>query len=188
MEPILEARQLELHFGGLQVLAGVDFQISGSEIVAVIGPNGAGKTTLIKHVNGLLKHSRGEVLFKGRSIRNFDPSSRAPRVGLCFQNPNDQFFKTDVMSEILAGLRRRNRFDEAWLRRVSSALKLDPLMARSPYRLSEGEKALVVRSAGAITTPSDLEQIVLKMDGQRVLRLELGPLGNKRRILEGNSS
>ena len=155
-EPLLSVRDLTCRLGGREILNGVSLDLRRNEALAIVGENGAGKTTLIKHFNGLLKPSSGEVLFKNRSIRNFDPLARAARVGLCFQNPNDQFFKTDVRSEILAGLRRRDRFDEAWLRRVCSALKLDPLMARSPYRLSEGEKRRVALAAVVLMKPEVL--------------------------------
>lgn len=87
MEPVLEARQLELHFGGLQVLAGVDFRISGSEIVAVIGPNGAGKTSFMNCINGFYKPQGGQIFFRGKEITRLPPY-RIAKLGISrtFQN------------------------------------------------------------------------------------------------------
>ena len=91
------------NFPGVVANNNVDFNLHPSEIHSILGENGAGKTTLIKHFNGLYQPTTGEVSFKGRCIRSLHPSARAVAVGVCFQNPNDQFFETDVRKEILAG-------------------------------------------------------------------------------------
>jgi energy-coupling factor transport system ATP-binding protein len=64
-------------------------------------------------------------------------------VGVCFQNPNDQFFKYNVKDEILTGPKALKLNDGQWLKKVCSVLELNEFFGRSPYRLSEGEKKRV---------------------------------------------
>jgi energy-coupling factor transport system ATP-binding protein len=112
-----------------------------------VGENGAGKTTLTRHFNGLLKPETGEVSFYGTPVHRLRPSERAAAVGVCFQNPNDQFFETVVRKEILAGPKRMQKIDWQWFETLSDTLDLHPLLDRSPFRLSEGEKRRVALGA-----------------------------------------
>jgi len=84
---VLEANQIELHFGGLQVLVEVDFQVNESEILAVIGPNGAGKTSLMNCINGFYKPQGGRIVFKGKDITRLPPYKIAGMgISRTFQN------------------------------------------------------------------------------------------------------
>jgi branched-chain amino acid transport system ATP-binding protein len=87
LAPVLEVNRLELRFGGLQVLAGVDFEIKDAEIVAVIGPNGAGKTSFMNCINGFYRPQGGQIRFKGKDITRFPPH-RIAELGISrtFQN------------------------------------------------------------------------------------------------------
>ncbi len=140
---VLEVRDLHKSLGGRQVLKGVSFQLHQGEILAVQGPNGAGKSTLIKHLNGLLRPDKGQVLLHGEPIQGKDPSSLACHVGIVFQNPNDQFFCSLVREEILASPRSKKFCSAGKLESICDTLGLGPLLERSPYRLSEGEKRRV---------------------------------------------
>jgi branched-chain amino acid transport system ATP-binding protein len=68
IEPLLTVRDLEVSYGAVQVLFGVDIDVHAGEIVCVIGPNGAGKSTVIKAVIGLVPAQKGSVVFDGRPI------------------------------------------------------------------------------------------------------------------------
>jgi branched-chain amino acid transport system ATP-binding protein len=70
MAPLLEVRDVSLHFGGLAALKEVSFGLEPGERLALIGPNGAGKTTLFNVLTGQLRPSAGSVLFKGQDITN----------------------------------------------------------------------------------------------------------------------
>jgi energy-coupling factor transport system ATP-binding protein len=83
----------------------VNLNISQGESVAVIGENGAGKTTLIKHFNGLLLPSSGNVLLAGEDVASMRSPQIARRVGFVFQNPDDQIFCRTVAEEVGYGLR-----------------------------------------------------------------------------------
>jgi len=66
--PILDIRNLSMHFGGVKALEDVSFQVQPGDVLGIIGPNGSGKTTLINCITGFLKPTRGQVHFKGRDI------------------------------------------------------------------------------------------------------------------------
>jgi energy-coupling factor transporter ATP-binding protein EcfA2 len=136
-ESLLAVRALSYRIGQREVLKGVTLDIRAGETVALVGRNGSGKTTLIKHFNGLLRPTAGTVTFQGREIR---PRRMAARVGLSFQNPNDQFFRYRVRDELEEGPRRLRNLDPDWVQEVCDIFDLHGLLDRSPYRLSEGEK------------------------------------------------
>ena len=71
---LLEIRNLQVTFGGLDALSGFDFAVDEGEIVSVIGPNGAGKPTFFNLISGLVAPTEGEILFEGDSIVGLDPS------------------------------------------------------------------------------------------------------------------
>ncbi len=142
-DAVLEIEKLSCIVNGKKILDGVSLAFQRNETVAVIGDNGAGKTTLIRHFNRLIRPAEGRVFLEGHDINRKTPAELARRIGVCFQNPNDQFFKSDVRSELMAGPRALNRDDSAGMDRICRLLGLDGLMTRSPHRLSEGEKTRV---------------------------------------------
>jgi energy-coupling factor transport system ATP-binding protein len=104
-DTILAVKDLSYAINGRSILKKISLEFKRNETVAIVGENGAGKTTLIKHFNGLLKAFEGEVLLHGEDIRRKSPADLAQRVGVCFQNPNDQFFKVNVRDELMVGPR-----------------------------------------------------------------------------------
>jgi len=87
LAPVLQATGIELHFGGLQVLDGVDFHVDENEIVAVIGPNGAGKTSFMNCINGFYRPQGGRIVFKGQDITRLPPHKIAAcGISRTFQN------------------------------------------------------------------------------------------------------
>ncbi|MEJ5375318.1 MAG: ATP-binding cassette domain-containing protein [bacterium] len=140
---VLEVKELHKRLGQRRILKDISFRLHQGEILAILGPNGAGKTTLIRHLNGLLSPDKGQVLLMGEPIAGKDPSALASQVGMVFQNPNDQFFCPSVKQEILAGPISRSSCSPQRLQSICEALGLVPLLERSPYKLSEGEKRRV---------------------------------------------
>ena len=142
-ESILKVSNLFYRVDGRDILHDVSIDLRRGQTVAIVGENGAGKTTLIKHFNGLLKPAAGEVIIQGENIRGLTPADLAARVGICFQNPNDQFFKENVREEILVGPRMIGKKENSDFDEVCNVLDLHGLLDQSPYRLSEGEKKRV---------------------------------------------
>ncbi|HHT88060.1 MAG TPA: ATP-binding cassette domain-containing protein [Clostridiales bacterium] len=88
---------------GDEALKGVDLVIEGTEPVAIIGQNGAGKTTLVKHFNGILRPTSGQVLINGEDINNRSTAQWSRDVGYVFQNPDDQIFLETIRKEFEFG-------------------------------------------------------------------------------------
>jgi D-xylose transport system ATP-binding protein len=74
-EKVIEIKGLEMHFGGVKALRGVDMQIPRGKVTAIIGDNGAGKSTLIKCISGIYQPTHGEILINGKSVEITSPIS-----------------------------------------------------------------------------------------------------------------
>ncbi len=150
---LVEAEDLWFHYRDQPVLRGIDLKLFRGECAALIGRNGAGKTTLVKHLNGLLKPDRGWLRVLGRDTRETSVSKLARHVGFAWQNPNDQLFRTTVREEVLTGPRVLGAYDPAWCNRLFERLGLEPLLDRSPFSLSEGQKKRVSLAAALAAQP-----------------------------------
>ena len=131
---------------GTEALRGVDFQVETGEFVAILGSNGSGKTTLIHLLVGLLKAKAGEVRVGGRKIGDLAAEELYQRVGLVFQNPNDQLFAATVEEDVAFGPRNLKLPEEEVRRRVTEALAAVaalPLAGRAIHHLSFGEQKRV---------------------------------------------
>jgi len=159
-EILLEVLDLTCQRSGRTILEDVSFVLRRGERVAILGKNGVGKTTLVKHLSGLLKPARGRVLCQGEPLHGLPAHRIASRIGVSFQNPNDQFFKPRVGDEVLAGVRllasKGLAPPESWVEEVRRLFRIDPLWERSPYRLSEGEKKRVALASIAAMAPKIL--------------------------------
>ena len=139
----------DLHFTyptGLEALRGINLTIDDGEFLAIMGQNGAGKTTLVKHFNGLLKPTKGEILVNGVNTRDVSVAKLARNVGFVFQNPDHQLFSETVEEEIAFALRNFGFKEEVIEKQVDWALNLlDVTQYRktSPFMLSGGERKRV---------------------------------------------
>src|SRR3954454_12144526 len=96
-EPALEVRGLAYAYpDGHQALYGVDLRLERGERVALLGPNGAGKTTLVLHLNGILRGGRRRVAGGGLPVGGRPLQEVRRRVGIVFQDPDDQLFMPTV--------------------------------------------------------------------------------------------
>jgi energy-coupling factor transporter ATP-binding protein EcfA2 len=155
-QTLLQARGVAFSFGSTPVLRDLDLGVARGECLALVGANGSGKTTLVRHFNGLHHPDRGQVTVLGLDTRRTKTSRLARHVGLAFQNANDQFFKLRVRDEIEVGARALGRYDEAWVQELVALFQLEPLVGRSPYRLSEGEKKRVGFASALAARPEIL--------------------------------
>jgi energy-coupling factor transport system ATP-binding protein len=131
---------------GVEALKGITLTIDDGEFLAIMGQNGAGKTTLVKHFNGLLKSTKGEVVVDGVSTREVSVAQLARKVGFVFQNPDHQLFCETVEEEVAFALRNFGFEENAIKKRVDWALNLlDVTQYRqtSPFMLSGGERKRV---------------------------------------------
>jgi energy-coupling factor transport system ATP-binding protein len=89
----------DLHFtypSGVQALQGISLSMETGEQVAIVGQNGAGKTTLVKHFNGLLQPTSGNIMIGDWNTKEHSVAKLARRVGYVFQNPDEQLFSKNV--------------------------------------------------------------------------------------------
>jgi energy-coupling factor transporter ATP-binding protein EcfA2 len=137
----------------------ITLDIPANALLAIIGHNGAGKTTLVKHLNGLLRPSRGQVIVAGLDTRTTAVAKMARHVGYVFQNPDHQIFCATVREEIGFGLRNLGTKPEENKRRVDQALSdfnLTPYAQVPPAMLGFGLRRKVSLAAVLIMEPDIL--------------------------------
>ncbi|GAF79392.1 unnamed protein product, partial [marine sediment metagenome] len=143
MEEIIRVDNLSFAYpDGQQALSGVSLTIYRGEMVALIGPNGAGKSTLLLHLNGIL-HSDGVVRVLGRTVADKNLRWVRRKVGLVFQNPDDQLFSPTVFDDVAFGPINLGYSKAEVQKLVTNALEwvgMKGYEKRSPHHLSLGEK------------------------------------------------
>jgi cobalt/nickel transport system ATP-binding protein len=147
---------------GTPALEGCTVQIAPGERVALLGPNGAGKTTFVLHANGILRPHAGHVHACGLAVT--DPNLREVRrrVGIVFQDPDDQLFMPTVRDDVAFGPANLGLRGDALDARVHDALRavgLGDLGARAPHHLSFGQ-----RRRAALATVLSMEPELLLLD------------------------
>lgn len=134
-------------------LSGINLEIHKGDFIAIIGANGSGKSTLAKHINGLLLPNKGEVLVENLNTRDMEAVwDIRKKVGMVFQNPDNQLIATTVEDDIAFGLENIGILKEEMDKRVDWALNtvgLNGLRNSEPHLLSGGQKQRVV-IAGAL--------------------------------------
>ncbi len=144
---------------GTEALAGVDLAIANRERVAVLGPNGSGKTTLVLHLVGALERSGGAVAVGGLSVTAPNLAAVRRRVGLVFQDPDDQLFLPTVRDDVAFGPAAQGVRGDELAARVDAALDvvgLTDLADRAPHQLSLGERRRAALAGVLATHPEVL--------------------------------
>ncbi|MEJ2860941.1 energy-coupling factor ABC transporter ATP-binding protein [Actinomycetospora flava] len=146
---------------GHQALFGVDLRIERGERVALLGPNGAGKTTLVLHLNGVHRAGAGTVRVGGLEVTREHVQEIRRRVGIVFQDPDDQLFMPTVADDVAFGPANFGVTEPELSLRVKEALDavgVAELADRSPMHLSGGQRR---RAALATVLACDPEILVL---------------------------
>jgi energy-coupling factor transport system ATP-binding protein len=131
---------------GVDALQGITLTIDSGEQVAIVGQNGAGKTTLVKHFNGLLLPTRGQVVIGDWNTREHSVAKLARRVGYVFQNPDEQLFSRNVGTEIAFGPRNLGYDSDRIEVLVKDAMEMTELTDKTetnPYDLSAPWRKMV---------------------------------------------
>lgn len=143
---------------GTNALSGINFEAKESEKVAILGPNGSGKTTLFYHFNGLIKPTSGEVLVYGEKISKTNLDEVRKRVGLVFQESDNQLFSPTVFEDIAFGPKNLGLGANEIHNRVSQVLHrfdIENLARKNPANLSGGQKKKVA-IAGVLAMEPDV--------------------------------
>jgi cobalt/nickel transport system ATP-binding protein len=147
---------------GHQALFGVDLTVRRGERVALLGPNGAGKTTLVLHLNGILTPGHGSVAVGGLPVAREHLQEIRRRVGIVFQDPDDQLFLPTVGEDVAFGPANFEVSGAALTARVDAALAAVGMAEhrdRSPLHLSGGQRRRV-----ALATVLACEPEILVLD------------------------
>ncbi|TFV61905.1 ABC transporter ATP-binding protein [Geodermatophilus sp. DF01-2] len=164
-KPILEARKLSKHFGGIRALHEVDFTVFGGEILGLIGPNGSGKTTLVNCMAGELRPTQGSVMFHGKDVTG-RPAHRLSRIGLARTFQQLRIFGSLSVRENmwlarqwggvgLAGIfRSADRATRARADHLIELVKLTRLVDAPAGTLSGGQRRLLEFGMAVMPRPS----------------------------------
>jgi cobalt/nickel transport system ATP-binding protein len=160
--PMVEVRAVAYSYpDGHLALDGVDLHLVAGERVAVLGPNGAGKTTLALLLNGTLVPQRGSVAIDGLAVAKPNLREIRRRVGMVFQDPDDQLFMATVGQDVAFGPANLGFRGHELDHRVDTALAavgMTHATQRAPHHLSFGERR---RAAIATVLSMDPDMLVL---------------------------
>ncbi|RJQ78786.1 ATP-binding cassette domain-containing protein [Pseudonocardiaceae bacterium YIM PH 21723] len=161
--PAVEVRGLSFSYpDGTEALSTVDLKIRPGERVALLGPNGAGKTSLVLQLNGVLTPSAGEVIIGGTPVRRDTLAEIRRKVGVVFQDPDDQLFMPTIGRDVAFGPANLGLRDAELADRVAEALSyvdMEEFADRAPNRLSLGQ-----RRRAAVATVLAMRPEVLVLD------------------------
>jgi cobalt/nickel transport system ATP-binding protein len=161
--PVLDVQGLAYAYpDGHQALFGVDLHVHRGERVALLGPNGAGKTTLVLHLNGILVAGAGSVTVSGLPVAKDTLQEIRRRVGVVFQDPDDQLFMPSVRDDVAFGPANLGLRGAELDARVASALERVGMLEfidRPPHHLSFGQRRRV-----AVATVLAMEPEILVLD------------------------
>ncbi|OGO05708.1 MAG: cobalt ABC transporter ATP-binding protein [Chloroflexi bacterium RBG_13_56_8] len=159
---VVELKSLSFSYpDGRQALRGITFSVSEGEKVGLVGPNGAGKSTVLLHLNGILR-GQGEVHIDGARVNGGDLGPIRRKVGLVFQDPDDQLFSPTVFDDVAFGPLYMGLEESEVRARVAWALEqvqMSDHAMRMPHHLSLGEKKRV-----AIATVLSMSPTILALD------------------------
>jgi cobalt/nickel transport system ATP-binding protein len=161
--PALRVTELSFAYpDGRRALQGINLVVQLGERVALLGPNGAGKTTLVLHLNGVLQPASGSVQVGDLPVTGEHVREIRRRVGIVFQDPDDQLFMPTVAEDVAFGPANfgvRGAELEARVNGALAAVGMAEHAARSPLHLSGGQ-----RRRAALATVLSCEPEILVLD------------------------
>lgn len=182
MKPIIEFKSVSFRYPLEEsfALKDINLEVYEGEILSILGANGAGKTTLVKHMNGLLKPTYGEVFVSGKDTTKATVAELSKIVGIVFQNPDYQLFAPTVHEEIAFAMKNFGFNEFEIQRRIESILEffsLSDYKNVSPLLLSGGEKKRVTVASVLVYDPK-----VLVLD-EPTLGLDFKQKNNLKKIM-----
>jgi energy-coupling factor transport system ATP-binding protein len=161
MNEIIELRNVTFCYSDVDArpaLNNVSLTIQQGEWIAIIGPNGSGKSTLAKTINGLIEANSGEVIIEGIPLNAETVWDVRKKIGMVFQNPDNQFVGSTVQDDVAFGLENVGIPREEMVKRVAdavAAVNMADFMDKEPARLSGGQKQRVA-IAGIVALSPDI--------------------------------
>jgi cobalt/nickel transport system ATP-binding protein len=156
-DPIISVNDVKFNYpAGVAALKGVSINIVQGERIAILGPNGSGKSTLILLIAGLLTPNSGEIKVFGEKTTSKNFQKWRSRIGIVFQDPDDQLFTPSVIEDIEYGPKNLKLPDEdikTQSAQILEKMNIPHLKHRPPHRLSFGEKKKVSMATALILKP-----------------------------------
>jgi cobalt/nickel transport system ATP-binding protein len=188
--PLVEVRGLSFRYDdGTLALDGVDFSLFRGETVALLGPNGSGKTTFAHHLNGLLRGD-GYISVCGLTVEKKNLAEIRRRVGLVFQDSDEQLFMPSVIEDVAFGVLNAGSPADRALMAATAALEqtgMAHVRDKAPYHLSAGEKKRVALAGVLAMNPEilvlDEPTTFLDPPARRDLLLLLSRLGHAKILI-----
>jgi len=154
-KPVVGVRDLWFKYSQGYILKNVHLRVNSSEVVTIMGPNGSGKTTLVKHLNGLLKPTKGSVEIMGQNVNTMSTAEMAKYVAFVFQDPDRHITNNTVWEEAAFGCRNLGLPDDH-AKRALSMMGLADAIKMSPYALNMGGKTRLSIASALATDPKIL--------------------------------
>lgn len=157
---MIKVDQLSVRYhDGNQVLNQLNMQIDKGETIGLIGANGAGKSTLLMSMVGILLPSEGTIEIDGLLVSKKNLREIRERIGVVFQNPDDQLFMSNVYDDIAFGLRNYGMEEEVIRQKVTRIIEelgVEKLQHMNSHKLSGGEKRIIALATVLVMEPSVL--------------------------------
>lgn len=142
---------------GLKTIHNISFQIKKGEYVAILGHNGSGKSTIAKLLIGLLEKKSGNIIIDHKELNLENLYKIREKIGIVFQNPDNQFIGATVRDDIAFGLENicipREKMDEL-IERYAKRVRMDQFLDHEPTKLSGGQKQRVAIAGILAMSPS----------------------------------
>ena len=148
-QPVISIKNIHFNYQDQdtrEALSDVSLDVYEGEWLAIIGHNGSGKSTLAKMMNGLLEASSGEIYIDGQLLTEKTVYEARRKVGMVFQNPDNQFVGTTVEDDIAFGLENIGMPRDEMVQKINASLELvrmSKFKEKEPDRLSGGQKQRV---------------------------------------------
>lgn len=148
-QPVISIKNIHFNYQDQdtrEALSDVSLDVYEGEWLAIIGHNGSGKSTLAKMMNGLLEASSGEIYIDGQLLTEDSVYEARRKVGMVFQNPDNQFVGTTVEDDIAFGLENIGMPRDEMIQKINTSLemvRMSQFKEKEPARLSGGQKQRV---------------------------------------------
>ena len=155
-KPLLEIHNLQVGYGGIQALKGIDMHLAQGELVALIGSNGAGKTTLLKTLAGLLHPSAGKILYAGESMQHCAAHQRVRKGMALVPEGRGVFARLTVHENLQMGAYSRadqHQIAQDLVRMFELFPRLDERKEQLAGTLSGGEQQMVAMARALMSRP-----------------------------------
>ena len=160
---MIKVNNLSFSYNGVdEALKNVDLKIEKGSWVSILGHNGSGKSTLSKLLVGLLAPTQGSIFIDDTPLNEENIKSIRKKIGIVFQNPDNQFVGVTVKHDIAFGLENQNLTPKVMIEKINHYAKLvgmEEYLAKEPHQLSGGQKQRVA-IAGALA----MEQEIMILD------------------------